>query len=49
MRELHLRLRRLEPVSSREFWRETFFFMASFLATIVGTSVLLNHAAAVLV
>jgi hypothetical protein len=48
MRELHLRLRGLEPMSRHQLWRETFFFLASFVATMGGSIVLMNHAAAVM-
>lgn len=49
MSELHLRLRGLEPIPSRVLWRETFFFLASFVATMGGVLVLMNHAAVVMV
>lgn len=48
MRELHLRLRLLEPMPRGQLWRETFFFLASFVATMGGAVVLMNHVAAVI-
>ena len=48
MKALHLQLRQLDEMPSRALWRETFFFLASFVATIGGSLVLFNHAVAVL-
>ena len=39
----------LETKSRRELWRESFFFLASFVATLGGSMILMEHAAAVIV
>ena len=39
----------LDAKPRRELWREAGFFLASFTATMGGTVVMMNHAAAVLV
>lgn len=38
----------LETKPRRALWRETFFFLASFVATLGGSMILMNHAAAVI-
>lgn len=48
MRVMPFPLSAIEQKPSRELWRETFFFLASFVATLGGSMVLMNHAAAVL-
>ena len=48
MRVLNFHLPAIERQPRRELWRETFFFLASFIATIGGAMVMMNHAAAVL-
>ena len=48
MRILNFHLPAIEPMSRRQLWRETGFFLASFLATMGGAVVMMNHAAAVL-
>ena len=48
MRLLNVHLPAIEPTPRRELWRETFFFLASFIATMGGAVVMMNHAAAVL-
>ncbi|WP_425991903.1 hypothetical protein [Brevundimonas sp. TWP2-3-2] len=48
MRILNFHLPAIEPMPRRQLWRETGFFLASFLATMGGAVVMMNHAAAVL-
>ena len=48
MRVLNFQLPPIERQSRHELWRETGFFLASFLATMGGAVVMMNHAAAVL-
>ena len=48
MRVLNFHLPAIEPMPRHELWRETFFFLASFIATMVGAMVMMNHAAAVI-
>ncbi|MFC5343938.1 hypothetical protein ACETK8_19660 [Brevundimonas staleyi] len=38
----------LEAKSRQQLLRETFFFLASFVATLGGSMILMNHAAAVI-
>lgn len=48
MRILNVHLPAIERMPRRQLWRETGFFLASFLATMGGAVVMMNHAAAVL-
>ena len=48
MRVLNVHLPAIEPMPRRELWRDTGFFLASFIATLGGAVVMINHAAAVL-
>ncbi len=48
MRVLNFQLPAIDEKPRRELWRETFFFLASFIATMGGAVVMMNHAAAVL-
>lgn len=48
MRVLNFQLPPIERQPRRELWRETFFFLSSFIATLGGAMVMMNHAAAVL-
>ena len=48
MRVLNVQLPPIDPMPRRELWRETGLFLASFLATMGGAMVMMNHAAAVL-
>jgi hypothetical protein len=48
MRVLNFHLPPIERQPLRELWRETFFFLSSFIATLGGAMVMMNHAAAVL-
>ncbi|MBU1346040.1 MAG: hypothetical protein KKA16_03700 [Alphaproteobacteria bacterium] len=48
MRVMNFHLPPIERQPRKELWRETFFFLASFLATMGGVVVIMNHAAAVL-
>lgn len=48
MRVMNFRLPPIERQPLREVWRETFFLLSSFLATLGGAMVMLNHAAAVM-
>lgn len=48
MRVLNVHLPPIERQPRRELWRDTGFFLASFLATMGGAVVMMNHAAAVL-
>lgn len=48
MRVLSIQLPAIDPMPRRELWRETGLFLASFLATMGGVVVMMNHAAAVL-
>lgn len=48
MRVMNFHLPAIEHQPRRELWRETFFFLASFIATMSGMVVMANHAAAVL-
>lgn len=48
MRVMNFRLPPIERQPRRELWRETFFFLSSFIATLGGAMVMMNHAAAVL-
>ena len=48
MRVMPFHLAAIEAKPRRELWRETFFFLASFVATLGGSMILMNHAAAVL-
>lgn len=48
MTALNFRLPPLERQPLCELWRETFFFLSSFIATLGGAMVMMNHAAAVL-
>ena len=48
MRVLNFQLPPIERQPRRELWRETFFFLCSFIATMSGAVVMMNHAAAVL-
>jgi hypothetical protein len=48
MRELNVRLPSRVPIPRGNPWREAFSFLASFLAVFLGSVVVLDHAAAVL-
>ncbi len=48
MRELNVLLPSLSPVTPNNPWREAFFFLTSFLAVLLGSTVMLDHAAALL-
>ena len=48
MRVMPFHLAAIHAKPRRELWRETFFFLASFAATICGSMILLDHAAAVI-
>ena len=48
MKVLNFDLPAIEPMPRRQLWRDTGFFLASFIATLGGAVVLMNHAAAVL-
>lgn len=48
MRVMPFHLATLSAKPRRELWRETFFFLASFVATLGGSMILMNHAAAVI-
>lgn len=48
MTALNFRLPPLERQPRGELWRETGLFLASFIATMGGAVVMMNHAAAVL-
>ncbi len=48
MRQLSVRLPSQAPKPPANPWREAFFFLASFLAVFIGSVVMLDHAAAVL-
>ena len=48
MRVMNFRLPDIAPMPRRQLWRETGFFLASFIATLGGAVVVMEHAAAVL-
>lgn len=48
MRVLNFHLPAIEPMPRSQLWRETGFFLASFIATLGAAVVMMNHAAAVL-
>ena len=48
MRVMPFHLTAIPAKPRRELWRETFFFLASFVATLGGSMILMNHAAAVI-
>jgi len=48
MRELSVRLSAPSVRPRSAIWRETFFFLVSFLATFGGAALMLDHAAALL-
>jgi len=48
MRELNVRLPPQAPAPRSSPWRDALFFLASFLAAFLGSVVMLDHAAAVL-
>ncbi len=49
MRELNVLIPSLQPVTPDNPWREAFFFLVSFVTVLMGSVVMLEHAAAVLV
>ena len=48
MRELPVRLARLEARPRRQLWRDALFFAASFVATFYASVLMLEHAAALI-
>ena len=48
MRVMIFRLPAIAPMPRRQLWRDTGFFLASFIATLGGAVVVMEHAAAVL-
>jgi hypothetical protein len=48
MRVMPFHLAAVDDRPRRALWRETFFFLASFVATLGGSMILMNHAAAVI-